>query len=103
MPVSASTTRPQLLICDERTIVFRPIRATDADLLIELHNRLSAQTQYLRFFGPTPRLTPREAHYLGFLRAKNVVVGPAQAGICSVTTSLEKDAVMPAAQTGGSP
>lgn len=187
MAVSASTLRPRPLVCNGRTIVLRPIRATDADLLIEFHDRLSAQTRYLRFFGPKPRLTPREAHYLavvdfesrfaivacdredgeerivavgrfdlagprtaeaaivvrddfqrkglgtaiserlfeiarargvasmsgeilaendqmiGFLRAKNVVVGPARAGICSVTTCLEKDAIMPAAQTGGSP
>lgn len=187
MAVSASTLRPGSFVCNGRPIVLRPIRAIDADLLIEFHDRLSAQTRYLRFFGPKPRLTPREAHYLarvdfesrfaivacdreageerivavgrfdlsgpttaeaaivvrddfqrmglgtaiferllemarargvasmsgeilaendqmiGFLRAKHVVVGPAEAGICSVTTSLEKHAgISPAAKTSGS-
>jgi GNAT superfamily N-acetyltransferase len=183
----ASTVRLDPLVCDGRTIVLRPIRAADADLLIEFHDRLSAHTQYLRFFGPKPRLTAREAQYLattdfesrfaivacaqedseerivavgrfdlagptaaeaaivvrddyqrkgvgtaiferlieiargrgiaamsgeilaendqmiGFLRAKDVVVGPAEAGICSVTTTLEKHAGnSPAPKTSGS-
>lgn len=49
---------------DGRVVVLRAIRAADADLLIEFHDRLSAKTQYLRFFGPKPRLTRTEASYL---------------------------------------
>ncbi len=64
MPAHATKIRPELLVRDGRAIVLRPIRAADADLLIEFHDRLSAHTKYLRFFEPKPRLTPREAHYL---------------------------------------
>jgi len=60
----ANTVRLDPLVCDGRTIALRPIRAADADLLIDFHDRLSAHTQYLRFFGPKPRLTAREAQYL---------------------------------------
>lgn len=64
MPAGASAARTERLICGGRTLVLRPIRAADAGLLIEFHDRLSAHTQYLRFFGPKPQLTAREAQYL---------------------------------------
>jgi GNAT superfamily N-acetyltransferase len=64
VPALATKIRPEVLISDGRAIVLRPIRAADANLLIEFHDRLSAHTKYLRFFGPKPRLTPREARYL---------------------------------------
>lgn len=64
MPAHATKIRPELLVSDARAIVLRPIQAADADRLIEFHDRLSARTKYRRFFGPKPRLTPREAHYL---------------------------------------
>jgi GNAT superfamily N-acetyltransferase len=49
---------------DGRTVVLRPIDPSDAERLMELHNRLSFESQYFRFFGPKPNLTPAEAEYL---------------------------------------
>lgn len=49
---------------DGRTVLVRPIRAADAPLLVDLHNRLSTESQYMRFFGAKPHLTPEEAEYL---------------------------------------
>lgn len=56
--------RETVLLRDGRKVVLRPIRTEDAPLLIELHSRLSSESQYLRFFGAKPRLTPQEAEYL---------------------------------------
>jgi RimJ/RimL family protein N-acetyltransferase len=56
--------REKLALRDGRTVVLRPIDPTDAPRLIDLHNRLSFEAQYYRFFGPKPRLTPAEAEYL---------------------------------------
>lgn len=49
---------------DGREAVLRPIASDDAVRLIDLHSQLSSDTQYLRFFGPKPELTPDEAEYL---------------------------------------
>ncbi len=49
---------------DGRKVVLRPIRPEDAALLMDLHSRLSTESQYLRFFGPKPQLTMPEAEYL---------------------------------------
>jgi len=49
---------------DGRTVVLRPIDGSDAERLIDLHNHLSFESQYFRFFGPKPQLTPAEAQYL---------------------------------------
>jgi GNAT superfamily N-acetyltransferase len=49
---------------DGRTVVLRPIDPSDAERLIDLHNHLSFESQYFRFFGPKPQLTPAEAEYL---------------------------------------
>jgi GNAT superfamily N-acetyltransferase len=49
---------------DGRTVVLRPIDGSDAERLIDLHNHLSFESQYFRFFGPKPQLTPAEAEYL---------------------------------------
>lgn len=56
--------RETLALRDGRTVVLRPIDGSDAPLLIDLHNHLSFEAQYYRFFGPKPRLTPAEAEYL---------------------------------------
>jgi GNAT superfamily N-acetyltransferase len=56
--------RETVALRDGRTVVLRPIDRSDAPKLIELHNSLSFDSQYLRFFGPKPRLTPAEAEYL---------------------------------------
>src|SRR5438552_10364253 len=49
---------------DGRTAILRPIDPSDAERLIDLHNHLSFESQYFRFFGPKPRLTAAEAEYL---------------------------------------
>jgi len=54
----------KIALRDGRTVVLRPIDPSDAERLIELHNQLSFESQYFRFFGPKPQLTPAEAGYL---------------------------------------
>lgn len=56
--------RESITLRDGRTVVLRPIDASDAPGLVDLHEHLSTESQYLRFFGPKPRLTPAEAEYL---------------------------------------
>ncbi len=56
--------RETVALRDGRRVVLRPIRPDDAPLLIDLHTRLSSDSQYLRFFGPKPELTAAEAEYL---------------------------------------
>ncbi len=38
----------------------RPILPSDADALVRFHESLSERTRYLRFFGPYPRISPRD-------------------------------------------
>jgi GNAT superfamily N-acetyltransferase len=49
---------------DGRTVVVRPIRPSDADLLIEFDERLSERSRYLRTHGWRGRLTPVLAQHL---------------------------------------
>lgn len=56
--------REKLALRDGREVVLRAIDRGDAPLLIDLHNHLSFEAQYYRFFGPKPRLTQAEAEYL---------------------------------------
>ena len=56
--------RESVPLRDGRTVVLRPIDPADAERLIDLHNRLSFEAQYYRFFGPKPQLTKQEAEYL---------------------------------------
>jgi GNAT superfamily N-acetyltransferase len=54
----------KIALRDGRTVVLRPIDPSDAERLIDLHDHLSFESQYFRFFGPKPQLTPAEAEYL---------------------------------------
>jgi RimJ/RimL family protein N-acetyltransferase len=56
--------RESLALRDGRRVVVRPIDRSDAERLIDLHDRLSPESQYFRFFGPKPKLAPSEAAYL---------------------------------------
>ncbi len=56
--------RETVALRDGRSVLLRPIDAKDADRIIDLHNSLSFDSQYFRFFGPKPRLTKAEAEYL---------------------------------------
>jgi acyl-CoA synthetase (NDP forming)/GNAT superfamily N-acetyltransferase len=38
----------------------RPILPSDADALVDFHQHLSDRTRYLRYFGPYPRIPPRD-------------------------------------------
>jgi len=49
-----------VVVADGGTVRLRPIRPDDADALVALHERLSEQTRYFRFFGPYPHLSARD-------------------------------------------
>src|SRR5436309_10849336 len=49
-----------VVLADGGTVHLRPIRPDDADALVALHERLSEQTRYFRFFGPYPHLSQRD-------------------------------------------
>ena len=49
-----------VVLADGGTVHVRPIRPADGDLLVDFHNRLSAETVYLRFFSPKPVLAARD-------------------------------------------
>jgi RimJ/RimL family protein N-acetyltransferase len=56
--------RESLTLRDGRPVVLRPIDPGDAPLLVALHDHLSTEAQYFRFFGPKPHLSHAEAEYL---------------------------------------
>jgi acyl-CoA synthetase (NDP forming)/GNAT superfamily N-acetyltransferase len=45
---------------DGGIVHLRPILPSDADALLRFHESLSERTRYLRFFGPYPRIPPRD-------------------------------------------
>ncbi|WP_219413403.1 bifunctional acetate--CoA ligase family protein/GNAT family N-acetyltransferase [Pseudonocardia nigra] len=45
---------------DGGIVHLRPILPGDADALLRFHDSLSERTRYLRFFGPYPRIPPRD-------------------------------------------
>src|SRR5947209_6631077 len=49
---------------DGASIVIRPIRPADRQLLLDAFERLSPESRYRRFFGPMPELSNRELDYL---------------------------------------
>jgi len=63
--------REPLTLRDGRKVTLRPIDRGDAEKLIDLHNHLSAESQYFRFFGPKPKLSPSEAEYLAHVDFHN--------------------------------
>lgn len=56
-----------VLLADGGTAHVRPIRADDDERLIDLHSRLSAESQYLRFFSAMPQLSPTLAKHFSHL------------------------------------
>jgi L-amino acid N-acyltransferase YncA len=48
----------EILLRHGARLVIRPIEASDADALVALHARLSADTIYRRYFGARPHLSP---------------------------------------------
>ncbi|MDT7615522.1 MAG: hypothetical protein QOF00_2969 [Pseudonocardiales bacterium] len=45
---------------DGGIVHLRPILPRDADALLRFHESLSERTRYLRFFGPYPRISPKD-------------------------------------------
>jgi GNAT superfamily N-acetyltransferase len=52
--------RDEVLLRNGMSLEVRPIRPTDADALVALHARLSADTIYRRYFGARPHLSPAD-------------------------------------------
>lgn len=49
-----------VVLADGGTMSVRPIRPTDADLILRFHDRQSPESIYFRFFSPRPRLSQRD-------------------------------------------
>ena len=49
-----------VLLADGGTARLRPIRPSDAGLLVAFYDRVSPESKYLRFFAPYPRLSQRD-------------------------------------------
>ena len=49
-----------VLLADGGTARLRPIRPSDAALLVAFYDRVSPESKYLRFFAPYPRLSRRD-------------------------------------------
>ncbi len=49
-----------VLLTDGGVARLRPIRPSDAQLLVEMYDRVSPESKYLRFFAPYPRLSARD-------------------------------------------
>ncbi|MCF7548090.1 bifunctional GNAT family N-acetyltransferase/acetate--CoA ligase family protein [Pseudonocardia sp. WMMC193] len=49
-----------IVASDGRIVHLRPILPSDADALLAFHQQLSDRTRYLRYFGPYPRIPPRD-------------------------------------------
>ncbi|MGZ4458148.1 MAG: bifunctional acetate--CoA ligase family protein/GNAT family N-acetyltransferase [Nocardioidaceae bacterium] len=49
-----------VLLRDGQVAHLRPITAADEQLLVEFYEQVSAQSKYLRFFAPMPRLSERD-------------------------------------------
>lgn len=49
-----------VLLRDGRTAHLRPILPDDRDLLVDFYDKVSAESKYLRFFAPMPRLSERD-------------------------------------------
>jgi hypothetical protein len=56
----AAAWEADVALADGGAAHIRPIRPDDGGALAAFHGRLSAETQYLRFFSPKPALTPRD-------------------------------------------
>ncbi|MEU7138681.1 GNAT family N-acetyltransferase [Nocardia sp. NPDC046473] len=51
-----------ILASDGGVVRLRPITPDDADALQEFHAALSDRTRYLRYFGPYPRISPKDLY-----------------------------------------
>ncbi|WP_420831997.1 GNAT family N-acetyltransferase [Nocardia huaxiensis] len=51
-----------VLASDGGVVRLRPITPDDAEEMERFHSRLSDRTRYLRYFGPYPRMTPKDLY-----------------------------------------
>ena len=51
-----------VLLRDGATAHLRPISTADEALLVEFYEQVSAESKYMRFFAPMPRLSERDVH-----------------------------------------
>ncbi|MGW5573295.1 bifunctional acetate--CoA ligase family protein/GNAT family N-acetyltransferase [Nocardia thailandica] len=51
-----------VLAADGGVVRIRPIVPADAEALHRFHDQLSERTRYLRYFGPYPRISPRDMY-----------------------------------------
>jgi acetyltransferase len=58
-------------LTDGRVVTIRPIRPDDGERLRTTHGRLSRDTQYRRYLGAKPELTPADARYLTHVDGHN--------------------------------
>jgi GNAT superfamily N-acetyltransferase len=58
--MDAAPARDEILLRDGTRLLVRPIRPADAQALVALHARLSADTVYRRYFGVRPHLSPAD-------------------------------------------
>ena len=60
---------------DGRTVRIRPIRAHDSEKVLQLYERLSPESMYLRFFSPVPaEMARRTEHLTQVDQAEHVVI-----------------------------
>lgn len=52
-----------VLAADGGVVRLRPITPDDADELQRFHTALSERSRYLRYFGPYPRISPKDLHH----------------------------------------
>jgi acyl-CoA synthetase (NDP forming)/RimJ/RimL family protein N-acetyltransferase len=52
-----------VVLSDGSTAHIRPIVPADGERIVALHGRLSERTRYLRYFGPYPRIPPRDLEH----------------------------------------
>jgi acetyltransferase len=70
------------------TLQIRPVRADDAQRLIDLHNRCSEQARYFRFHAAKPRLRAAEAEYLA------AVDGEARVALAATTVEEGEERIV---------
>lgn len=63
-PAYPSQWESDVVLIDGGTAHLRPIRRDDIEQIRSLHNRLSPQSIYFRFFSPLPRLPEGQLHHL---------------------------------------
>ena len=70
------------------TLQIRPVRADDAERLVDLHNRCSEQARYFRFHAAKPRLRAAEAEYL------SAVDGEARVALAATTVEEGEERIV---------